>query len=422
MSESKEARKIVNSLRMGIPPERGVDRYSVGHDKLVAGVRRFLLDDIEELGEIRFVSGSWGSGKTHFFRLMRALAFENNCLVSNVELSTNEAPLNKFEKVFYSIVRNIDTPLRFESEIEYAAPFGGLIHESLGFLGTGNHQLGEEIDYESYDKARTRLASDKSIDIDFKKMIEHYWKTYLPDSPDEALREQHREEILQWFSGEGTVGRFRKEFGVNKIVSKENAKLMLRSLAAFVRLAGYRGLVILFDEAEQAYSIMRKSSLKDAHNNLLSLINNIEELKGLLMIYATTPDFFTDTKHGIVIYGALKGRIGDVKDKEPSALDIVWNLDAVNPDLADYQEAARRVTDIYADAYPDFSAIRPSEEEIQVFVRDLFERHSPLSPVRFWRVLVTALIRQLNALLEGGDMASAEEAYTDVIDDLREIE
>jgi molybdopterin synthase sulfur carrier subunit len=33
-------------------------------------------------------------------------------------------------------------------------------------------------------------------------------------------------------------------------------------------------------------------------------------MPGLFLIYATTPDFFTDPKHGIVIYGALQGRIG----------------------------------------------------------------------------------------------------------------
>lgn len=38
-----------------------------------------------------------------------------------------------------------------------------------------------------------------------------------------------------------------------------------RSLAEFIKLAGYQGLVILFDEAEMSYSVMRKSALKEAH-------------------------------------------------------------------------------------------------------------------------------------------------------------
>jgi len=64
------------------------------------------------------------------------------------------------------------------------------------------------------------------------------------------------------------------------------------------RLSGYQGLLIEFDEAEMAYSTMRKAALREAHNNLLSLINNIEMIPGLFLIYATTPDFFNDPKHG----------------------------------------------------------------------------------------------------------------------------
>ena len=78
-----------------------------------------------------------------------------------------------------------------------------------------------------------------------------------------------------------------------------------------MRLSGYKGVLILFDEAEQAYSIMRRAALRAAHDNLLSLINNIESSRGLFLIYATTLDFFTDPTHGIVVYGALSGRVGN---------------------------------------------------------------------------------------------------------------
>lgn len=100
--------------------------------------------------------------------------------------------------------------------------------------------------------------ADHNIDIDFKKMVQKYWETFLPESADPTIVEQTRAEILQWFSGEGTIGDYGKRFGISKMVTRESAKQMLQSLAGFVRLAGYRGLLILFDEAEQAYSIMRQ--------------------------------------------------------------------------------------------------------------------------------------------------------------------
>lgn len=411
---------IIESLRRGLPPQRGVKEYAVGHEKLMAGVKNFHFSSMEAQGIIRFISGSWGAGKTHFFRLMREMAFDEGFLVSGVELNVNEAPLNKFEKVFYSIIRNVITPTYFREHGQpQAAPFGIVLQEALIYLSTGKHSIDEQLAYEHYQAAREKLMACNAIDIDFRKIIDQYWKTFLPDAPDPATVEQVRNELLQWFSGEGTVATYRKRFEINKLVTKESAKLMLQSLSAFIRLAGYRGLVILFDEAEMSYSIMRKSALKDAHNNLLHLINNIENLPGLFLLYATTPDFYTDPKHGIVIYGALQTRIGKPEDRQPKALDVVWNLDAVPFEVPQYQEVARKIRSLYIRTYPEAEAIVPNEEELNTFVAGLHELHPSLSPVKFWRVLTTACVRQMDDAMDG-ESSTAKQIYREVMDVLRE--
>lgn len=341
--EQKLALSVIESLRKGIPPQRGTDLYSVGYEKLIEGIRQHHLKGIEDRGIIRFISGSWGAGKTHFFRLFRDVTFKEKCLVSNVELSVNDAPLNKFERVFYGIIRNVMTPSVYqEDNPAESAPFGRVVRESLLYLGTQESLTSGELNHENYSKAVQKLMADQGIDIDFKKMIQKYWETYLPEAADTAIQDQIRAEILQWFSGEGAIGAYRKRFAVNKMINKDNAKLMLQSLAGFVRLSGYRGLVILFDEAEQSYSTMRKSALKDAQNNLLSLINNIETIPGLFLIYATTPEFYTNPKYGIIIYGALAGRIGKPEERSPRALSTTWNLDALETNVDEYIAAAKR--------------------------------------------------------------------------------
>jgi len=414
------ATQVIESLRKGTPPQRGVDMYSVGNEKLIEGVKKFHLTGIADRGIIRFISGSWGAGKTHFFRQLRETAFQNNCLVSNVELDVNSTALNKFHSVFSSIIRQIATPSYYqcESPLE-AAPFGIVIRESLAWLSSGERNFGSEISFEKYSKANERLMSDHGIDIDFRKMVQKYWETSLPEAPDTAVVERTRGEILQWFCGEGTIGSFRKRFGVSKIVSRENAKQMLQSLAAFVRLSGYSGLLILFDEAEQSYSVMRKSALRDAHNNLLSLINNIELLPGLFLIYATTPEFFNHPKYGIVTYGALSGRIGKPDEREPKALDTIWNLDAVESKLENYQEAARKILGVYATAYPEAKGSLPSDDEVIKRVEDLLKEHPKHASVRFWRLLVSALIADLDDHADGNPRAT-ERLYYDVMDRLRE--
>ncbi len=420
MDQRLIAIEVVESLRKGIPPQRGVDLYSVGNEKLIEGVKKYHLSGIADRGIIRFVSGSWGAGKTHLFRLLREVAFQNDCLVSNVELDVSSAALNKFQSVFAAIVRQIATPSYYSGNtLLEAAPFGTVVRESLAWLATGKREIGDEISYEQYTKAKEMLMSDPGIDIDFKKMIQKYWETFLPEAPDPAIVEQTRGEILQWFTGEGTISTYRKRFEVSKIVSKQNAKLMLQSLARFIRLSGYKGLLILFDEAEQAFSVMRKSALKDAHNNLLSLINNIENLPGLFLIYATTPDFYTDSQHGIVIYGALSGRIGKPEERYPRALDTIWNLDAVETTLEDYQEAARKIRAVYALAYPEAESALSDETSLAQKVDELFHLHPSLAAVRFWRLLVTALISDFDDRQEG-EIRTTEQLYDDVMDRLRE--
>jgi len=414
------ASQIVESLRTGIPPQRGVELYSVGNEKIIEGIKKFHFPGMQNHGIIRFVSGQWGSGKTHFFRLLREVALQNNCLVSNVELEKSSAALNKFQSVFAAIVRMVATPSYYAGNTtQEIAPFGTVISESLSWLSTGVHSSGAEVNYDGYQKAVEKLMSDHGIDIDFKKMVKQYWETFLPEAPDKSITEQARGEILQWFGGEGSIGIYRKKYGVSKLVTKDNAKIMLQSLAGFVRLSGYNGLLILFDEAEQAYSVMRQSTLREAHNNLLSLINNIETLPGLFLIYATTPDFYSDPKFGIVIYGALSGRIGKPDDsKYPRALDKIWNLDAVQTVLEDYQKAAVKIKNIYCRAFPSSDALLPQDSEVEKRVRELFQQHSHLAGIRFWRLLVSSMIADFDDHLEG-EVRSSENLYDDIMEKLR---
>ena len=178
LMSTSSANKVIESLRQGLPPQQGTRHYAVGHATLLQGIRKFHLDGIGHKGIIRFVSGSWGAGKTHFFRLMREEAFEADCLVSAVELNVNEAPLSKFEKVFYSIIRNIATPNYYANETQaLAAPFGIVLREALAFLSLGKHGQPQAVTHENVSIATERLMPCNAIDIDFRKVV----KTVLGD-------------------------------------------------------------------------------------------------------------------------------------------------------------------------------------------------------------------------------------------------
>ncbi|MGB9666888.1 MAG: BREX system ATP-binding domain-containing protein [Candidatus Cryosericum sp.] len=422
MTEQETCQNIINQLRQGVPPELGVERYSVGHEDLMDGFKKYLLSGARSSGVIRFVSGSWGSGKTHLFRLLRDAAYADGFLVSNVQLTNDETPLSDFGKVFSTIVRQISTPALLDQVLaqENQSPLGDVFEESLRLLGTGDRAAQGPVTVEQYHAASARLAGDRGIDNDLRKIVDLYWQTFLPDADDEVANQRRREDLMQWFDGEGRLSFWQKQYGLMKVPAKDNAKRLLQSLGAFVRLAGYKGIVILFDEAELSYSQMSRTSLRVAQNNLLSLINNLEALAGIVMIYATTPDFYSDLKHGIKTYGALEQRIGQPQDKEPRAVDRVWNIDADVYDMQTYVSVGHKVRNLYGCAFPEAVSQLPSEGKVDAIVRELYDEHNPSSQMSFWRELITTLVATCDDAKEGRPERPTLEIKDDVMSRARD--
>lgn len=411
-----EALEVIESLRKGIPPKRYTSHYTAGTEDFLKKVRKFHLESASTRGKLRFVSGSWGAGKTHFLRLLREEAFDGNYLVSTVELNVDSTPFNKFEQVFYDIVRNVTSPEMYrEGQLEHAAPFGEVLRRALLAAPPGPD---ESVSHDRLQEAKEKLFAADGIDIDFRRITAQYWESFLPEGGDVATLENTRGQLLQWFAGEGTLGTYRK-LGVQKIVNRANARLMLQSLSRLTTHIGYRGLVILFDEAEMSYSTMRKSNLKQAHNNLLHLINSIDETEGLFLIYATTPDFYIDERHGITIYGALAQRIGKPEDRPPRPLDRIWNLDRVESSLDDLLNAACKIRAIYASAYPEYVDAVPSEAELRQYATSLMDAHPEFSRVSKWRVLVTGTVGALDARVQGEELPPAAQLHDDIMEKLR---
>ena len=405
-----EAEEIINSLRQGIPPRRNVSSFASGMDFAGAVSKRHFENGVGS-GKIRWVCGNWGSGKTHFLRLLAEEAFANNLVVSNVQISADQTPFNKFEKVFFEIVRNITSIGMYETgNINDSLPFGLVLKGAL--FERAEREGGLEI---AYKKLSAELLSQTDIDIDFRQIVKLYWETFLNISSHSQDIELKRARLLNWFEGEGTVGSFRRDYGINKVISKENARIILGSLGAFVKWLGYSGLIILFDEAEMTHSTMRKSSLRQAHNNLLHLINEIESCQGLFLIYATVPDFFEDPRHGVQIYGALATRIGKLGDSSPLPLDKVWNIDAIESSDKDFTDAANKIYSIYLKAFDGETQELMSQDDLVMQIANILIERPEFSAISSWRLAITATIETLDKSLQGATIPSAKVQFADIM-------
>lgn len=396
---------IVEKLRKGLPPRRYASLYSSGMENFVANVRKQHLDRRSSGGRIRFVSGSWGSGKTHLFRLLAEQAFDANYLVSNVELSKSEAPFNRFELVLASILRNIASH-ETETGRDSATPLGDMLRLHLE---TVEQRTGTDL-ASVISSEKERLLADEAIDLDVRRVIAAYWETFQPGLSDAGLQVR-RGQLLQWFTGDANRSEMRKTYGVQRVLNKENSRIFLNSIVAVAKFLGYRGLVVLFDESEMSHSTMAKGHLAQAHNNLLHLINEIDSIAGLVMIYAAVPEFFNDDRQGIRIYGALASRIGQPESTPPSALQRVWNLDAVDVPAGQFRDTARRIRTIYAKAFPDDVANLMVEAELLKRVDVVVAEHGQYERVSKWRAVVQECVKLLDLTLEGGTPLGPKESY-----------
>ncbi len=117
-------------------------------------------------------------------------------------------------------------------------------------------------------------------------------------------------------------------------------------------------------------------------------------------------------------------RIGKPNEEKPRALSTIWNMDMVQPSIEDYQEAARKIRDIYIKAFSEIRQTKTdnvtSDDYINDFVYNLFKIHPSMSSLSFWRVLVTGLVAQLDAYLEGEEIKEVPKLHDDIMERLKE--
>lgn len=402
--DQESANAIIDGLRIGRPSIVGVHEYSVGGAGFLSAIERLHLQ-ATKAGKIRFACGSWGAGKSHFLAQLNKLALDKNWLVSSVNLNSRETPFNRFEEVFYAIVRSISSADNSRGSL--AQMFQRQIFGGASIDGTVDQNVCED----TCDK----LMQNTDIDPDFRRIVCEFWRTYLPGVHD---AEDRRAMIIDWFSGLGTIERYRRNFGVQKMVKSGTAGLILRSLVSYSIHAGFLGLLVLIDEAEMVFSTMRNSSRKRAHNNLLNLLNTIEDSRGLFVVFATTPDFFLDPNYGIIITGPLAQRIGGLPPDSPNALQPVWNLQKLQYGADDYVSAARKVRRIYICSYPESESVIADCELLDEFVTSLHQVSPPQGRIDFWRLLMRSVVGRFDMeFLEGAQVPTSEEfidRFTDV--------
>lgn len=300
--EPFQARSIIEELRKGSVPADYVPFFTVGRDNWLTFIEDDLKNYIAEGGaKVRFLSGDYGDGKTHFMSIIRHLALQQGFAVSFVVL-TREVPIHKFEAVYQSITRQLRG--RFEG-----IGIRNLLSQWLGTLVQNDTPPSTE---QIADLAET-LRNLPGMNVNFANaLVALAHNRFLPlmEGEHKEDRTANREIIFHWFEAGKATKRELKPFGIFEVVNKANSKQMLNSLNAFLRYLNYKGFILLLDELETV--IAQSASVRNAaYENVRLLIDNTEQSEYFHIFFSIIPDVLLSEK-GFKSYDALWSRVRSI--------------------------------------------------------------------------------------------------------------
>ena len=386
-----ESQEIIQALRSGLVPRRGLHHFAVGLEPLMEAIEQELGYVATGKGTSKWLRGEYGTGKTFATRLLGARARRMGFATAEVQVSLNDTPLHHLETVYRRLIE------RLETEADGSGAFKAIVE---GWL----YQVGEEV---------ARLRGIDEDDPSFADATEERLEDKLADlsrhNPAfaQALRGYHRalhegnfataQGILAWLAGQPHTDRsITRIAGLSGKVDGQAALTFLAGLLRLLRQSGYKGLVVVLDEVETVQR-MPSNSRASALNALRQLMDMLtDDLPGMYLVVTGTRDFFEGYK-GLKSLPPLYQRVSVSFGDDPR-----WdNLRAPQVRLLPFDRdklvmVGRSVRDLYPAKYPERITARVEDRFLEALVErvtDGFGGKIEVAPRLFLRELTDVLDR-----------------------------
>ena len=336
----RDVNHVFESLRKGLVPERGVEAFAQGIDRQRSEVGRQLDLAASGEGTIKFLRGGYGCGKTFMARLAVLDAQARGFATSFVVVSDNDLRFHRFDDVYRKVMTELGTASCPRGAL------GDILDRWIGNIEDALIATGANADAADFDaKVRRRLDEDLTAATggnapqDFVRAIQTIFDLKQKGEVAEAGS------LISWLSGSGNVGAAAKRLaGVKGDIGSRDALDYLRGVLAIVKAAGYRGLVIVIDEAETILR-MRKDSRHKSLNGIRQIADAASSYHGLLWVFTGTPDFF-DSRQGVAGLAPLHERIAFMKQGNRTS-PRQPQLELIPFDAARLRAVALRLRDLY---------------------------------------------------------------------------
>lgn len=357
---------IINALRRGTVPAGGLERIAVGLD-VEEGVISKELDYVAKGGgDIKFIRGEYGSGKTFLVARALEIARSRGFVTSHVVISPG-TPLHKLKGIYQQICAN----LRTDSE-EHALKaivdtwLFNIEERILSVSGTATDDAALEAAAER--EIEAALADISEMNSALAASLRTYYRAN--NAGDFALAQA----ALGWISAEPNIGRdLKQKAGIRGDIDDSVAFIFLHALVSIIHGAGYCGLAIAIDELETTQGLQR-SQREKAYQTLVRIIDAVDkgEMPRCYFLFTGTPALF-DGSRGIRSLPPLYDRINVTQTdsyKNPRQPQIILS----KFDTAKLELVALKVVDVYARAYSEPDRERISHRFIRAMIKKITTR------------------------------------------------
>lgn len=317
------AQTLINSLKGGVVPRMGLPYITVGRKAEIDA----LLHDVDIIADggasFRFIVGKYGSGKSFLLQTIRNYVMAKNFVVVDADLSPErrlQGTRGQGLATYKELIRNMSTKTK---------PEGGALSLILDrWISNVQQDVMTSSGLRVTDPRLTPLVEKRISAViyslnemvhgfDFARLLTLYYQAHLSGD------DETKAKVLKWFRGEyATKTEARQELGVNIVISDDDWYEYLKLFAAFLKQAGYAGMLILIDELVNIYKIPNAITRQYNYEKILTMYNDTMQGKTryLGIILCGTPQCMEDPRRGVYSYEALRSRLaeghfsGDHKD------------------------------------------------------------------------------------------------------------
>lgn len=293
---------LMNALSAGVVPRVGLDHIAVGREQELQAIWQDLDHIAEGSAAFRFVVGRYGAGKSFALQLIRNRAMEQGFVVADADLTPERrlAGGNGASVATYrELMKNLATKSR---------PDGGALAIILErWIAAIQNEVAKQSRLKPTDPGFDGKVEAKIRDVvkdvedlvngfEFANVIIAYWQGHRQDQDDQ------KEAALRWLRGEfATKTEARQTLGVRVIIDDENWYDYIKLFARFAADIGYRGLLVILDEAVHLYKISTPVSRQNNYDKLLAMFNDAMQgrVAHLGLLIGGTPQFLEDPRRGL---------------------------------------------------------------------------------------------------------------------------